>query len=521
LTPAPPSAAMTKAFLMNSARYMTGESANDNLWSKNQGMGELDLGMAFDGAARFLRDEVPADMFTATGQIRAFAGHVVDTSKPFRVTVAWTDAPGSTAGAAYKNNLDLVVSVGTDTYKGNVFHGSNSVTGGKADGRNNVESVFLPAGTGGDFVVSVTGANINSEGVPGAGSPVSQDFALVIYNGTATNAVAYTPVSASYSGLFYESGGPEVGKSGAVTLTTTTARAYSGKLQIGSASSAFSGTFSVIGTATNVITRKGASPLGLMLTANVTNSDVITGTVTDGSTFTADLVANRTVSASTGLAAFAGNYTLIFPGTNNDAQLPGGDGYGTVSVSSSGKIKLAATLADGTKLSQSATASIDGQWPLYAPLYSGQGQILGWLQFTNPPQGGVGGQVDWIKPQIDNAKFYPGGFNFETMVAGSAYDAGASPLIAFANGTLVFSGGNLANPFTNNVSVSGSTIKNSSSTNKLTMKFSASKGTFTGSVVNPFTGVSMPFNCVYLQNEGFGAGDFLGTDQSGGVFFGN
>lgn len=515
---APASAAMTKAFLMNSARYMTGEGANDNLWSKSQGMGELDLGMAFADVSRFLRDEVPADMFTSTGQIRAFAGQIVDATKPFRVTVAWTDAPGNTAGAAYNNNLDLVVTIGTSIYKGNVFRGSNSVTGGKADRRNNVESVFLPAGVTGNFVVSVTAANINSEGVPGSGSPVSQDFALVIYNGTATNAPVYTPLAASYSGLFSEPTGPEAGKSGAVTLTTTTARSYSGKLQIGSASSSFSGTFTAIGTATNVIIRKGASPLGLMLNANPANSNVITGTVSDGSTFTADLVANRTVSASTGPAAFAGNYTLIILGATIP-QFPEGDGYGTVSVSTSGKIKLAATLADGTKFSQSAEASIDGQWPLYAPLYGGQGLIQGWLQFTNPPQGGVGGTVDWAKPQSANAKFYPGGFQFETMATGSAYNAAASPLIAFNNGMLVFSGGDLTNPFTNDVSVSGSTINNLSATNKLTMKFSASKGTFTGSVVDPFTGVSMPFNGVYLQNEGFGAGDFLGSDQSGSVLF--
>ena len=49
---APPSPAMTKAYLMNSARYMTGSGANDTLWSNNQGMGLMDLGMAFDGMPR-------------------------------------------------------------------------------------------------------------------------------------------------------------------------------------------------------------------------------------------------------------------------------------------------------------------------------------------------------------------------------------------------------------------------------------------------------------------------------------
>src|SRR5262249_23447501 len=49
---APPSPAMTKAYLMNSTRYLTGVSANDTLWSPHQGMGEVDLGTAFDGVSR-------------------------------------------------------------------------------------------------------------------------------------------------------------------------------------------------------------------------------------------------------------------------------------------------------------------------------------------------------------------------------------------------------------------------------------------------------------------------------------
>ena len=85
---------MTKAYLMNSARYVTGSGANDNLWSVNQGMGELDLATAFDGAVRTLRDELAADKFTGSGQTRTFSGAINDPSKPFRITLAWTDSPG-------------------------------------------------------------------------------------------------------------------------------------------------------------------------------------------------------------------------------------------------------------------------------------------------------------------------------------------------------------------------------------------------------------------------------------------
>ncbi|HXV65560.1 MAG TPA: S8 family serine peptidase, partial [Vicinamibacteria bacterium] len=171
----PPSPAMTKAFLMSSARYLTGEGANDSLWSNGQGMGAVDLGVAFDTTPRILRDQRPDDTFTASGETVVVTGTVAEPGNPFRVTLAWTDAPGSTTGPAFNNDLDLTVTVGGQIYKGNVFSGPFSITGGAADMRNNVESVFLPAGTVGDFTVSVAAININSDGVPNVGGPLDQD----------------------------------------------------------------------------------------------------------------------------------------------------------------------------------------------------------------------------------------------------------------------------------------------------------------------------------------------------------
>ncbi|MGA3180897.1 MAG: S8 family serine peptidase [Verrucomicrobiota bacterium] len=179
----PPSPAMTKAYLMNSARYLTGSGADDTLWSDVQGMGEMDLGVTFDGAPRIQEDESAANIFTATGQTRTFSGSIADTNKPFRVTLAWTDAPGSTTAASAANNdLDLTVTVGGVAYIGNVFNGAYSVPGGAPDTLNNVESVFLPAGTSGPFTILVTAANINSVGVPNSANALQQDFALVAYN---------------------------------------------------------------------------------------------------------------------------------------------------------------------------------------------------------------------------------------------------------------------------------------------------------------------------------------------------
>jgi hypothetical protein len=192
----PPSPAMTKAWLMNSARYMTGATADDTLWSTNQGMGEMDLGTAFDGTPRLLRDQVAGDTFTASGQTRTFDGSVANTNLPFRVTLAWTDAPGSTTGAAYNNDLDLKVSVGGQTYLGNVFSRNLSVPGGTADTVNNVESVFCPAGIAGYFTITVNGTSINSIGVPNGSNALLQDFALVVYNAAASGPPAVSPAGA-------------------------------------------------------------------------------------------------------------------------------------------------------------------------------------------------------------------------------------------------------------------------------------------------------------------------------------
>lgn len=198
---AAPSPAMVKAYLMNSATHMTGVGANDTLPSNNQGMGRMNLGRAFDGTARILQDQTT--VMGTTGQTHQVTGSVQSTGQPFRVTLAWTDAPGPTSGAPYVNNLDLEVTVGGNTYRGNVFSGANSVTGGVADTRNNVESVFIPAGVSGSFTVTVRAINIAGDGVPGNADTTDQDFALVIYNGSAgapTNpTIGVSPSSFSFT----------------------------------------------------------------------------------------------------------------------------------------------------------------------------------------------------------------------------------------------------------------------------------------------------------------------------------
>ncbi|MEQ1894270.1 MAG: PKD domain-containing protein, partial [Planctomycetota bacterium] len=179
---AAPTPAMQKAILAGTAEYMTGVGANDTLWSNGQGFGRMYLERAFDGVARQLFDQ--ATVLASSGQSFATSGNVSDGTRPLRIALAWTDAPGPTSGAPFVNNLDLTVVVNGTTYRGNVFSGASSTSGGSADTRNNLECVFLPAGTTGAVSITVGATSIGGDGVPGNGDSTDQDFALFAYNVT-------------------------------------------------------------------------------------------------------------------------------------------------------------------------------------------------------------------------------------------------------------------------------------------------------------------------------------------------
>jgi len=175
-----PSPALIKAYLTNSSSYMTGVLAADTLPGANQGWGLMSLGRALDGLPRLTVDQ--NQMVSNTGQVVTIQGKIADPTKPFRVTLAWTDAPGSAAVNPVVNDLDLQVDFGGQTYLGNHFSGAVSTAGGTPDRLNNLESVWAPAGASGDFTVRIVGANIAGDGVPGNSDLTDQDFALVVYN---------------------------------------------------------------------------------------------------------------------------------------------------------------------------------------------------------------------------------------------------------------------------------------------------------------------------------------------------
>lgn len=182
---AEPSPALVKALVLNSTSYLNGGFGGDNLPGARQGWGLLNLGRMFESTSRIIYDESPARTFTESGGAPFEAtGVIADSTKEFRVMLAWSDPPGSAVtNAPYVNQLNLEVIVAGVVYNGNHFSGQYTTAGGQKDFSNNVQGVRLPAGTTGPIVIRVRPTIIAGDGVPGNFSALDQDFALVVTNG--------------------------------------------------------------------------------------------------------------------------------------------------------------------------------------------------------------------------------------------------------------------------------------------------------------------------------------------------
>ena len=84
---------------------------------KHQGFGLMNLGRALDDSQRILIDQTQT--LASTGQTFVARGRITNSSKPVRITLCWTDAPGALAANPVVNDLDLQVTINGQTYFGN------------------------------------------------------------------------------------------------------------------------------------------------------------------------------------------------------------------------------------------------------------------------------------------------------------------------------------------------------------------------------------------------------------------
>jgi len=252
-------------------------------------------------------------------------------------------------------------------------------------------------------------------------------------------------------------------------------------------------------------------------------TDSLTGAVSNARWF-AELVANRsTFNSKTKPAPQAGRYTLVMPGSLEEPEQPGGDGYAIVTVASSGDVRVAGSLADGTKFSI-APVLVNHDWcPLYISLYGSQGFLRGWINFSNAPVQDPAGNFTWLKPPRITRGPYPNGFALQVNAIGAAYVPPGShqPVISLQGGYLEFMGGSLPEAIDEELLVDPNNKLQLAPGSLDYIVFSLQTGVFRGTFKASPDSVKTSFSGVVLQRIGAGGGYFLQNGKSSLVKIGS
>ncbi len=277
-----PSAALLKAMLVNSGTNMVTNSSLVDFQAPDFNVGygrvNVDSVLYFAGDARrlLLVDQTEG---LGNGQAIEYQVNVTDGSIPLEVSMTWTDYPGNPAAVAQLvNNLDLTVTNGIVTYKGNVYTNGVSATGGSYDFKNVEESVRVAAPATGLWTVRI-------EGVAVPFGP--QPYGLCITGGVGTNAGSIALDRASYgSGSTVEIQVADVNAVGPLGVTVTSATEPAGEtVSLTGSNGIFTGTL-------QLSPFDGAGGDG---TLQVSNGDQIEATYSDASPVAA-LVARAQVA---------------------------------------------------------------------------------------------------------------------------------------------------------------------------------------------------------------------------------
>lgn len=328
-----------------------------------------------------------------------------------------------------------------------------------------------------------------------------------------------------YNGLFYDTAAPSHHTAGAISVTLDEVGGVRGSVRRGTKTRKFKSAFAVDRTATITLPATATdAALTLALEVDVVNA-IMNGSVTFASNFstnTATLLAHRNpFSSSQNPAPTSGRFNAAIPGIDDAASAPAGDGFLPLTVSTAGRVAAKGALADGSAVKVTSATSVNGLTPVYTALYTGRGSIFGWLTISNTGINDVSGTLHWIKPGTVGGTYYPAGFSNAIDVIGSIFRpvSAGTPVLNLTDDQVIVSHGNLPEPFTNSVTLGGD--NKISGDNQLALTLSPSKGTVTGSFVDPLANKKRTVKGIVLPLQNQARGFFLGTTQGGRVFVGD
>ena len=222
--------------------------------------------------------------------------------------------------------------------------------------------------------------------------------------------------------------------------------------------------------------------------------------------------------ARTNEMAIPGNYTFLISGVANAALAPGGQGFGTMKMVSSGKIVMNGTLGEGTTFSQKGELLGQDRWIVSSSLYEKTGAMLGWSRFNTNESGAFSGNLSWFKPSKLADEYYPTGFTSSVVLRGAPFvtPPATNRVMNWTNGTVTIQGGNLQRAMVFRVELNeDDTFTVLTGPTSLALAVDRASGRVTGSFFHPVTQAETTVEGIIVQVLDEGGGLFYGPDQTG------
>ncbi len=272
---------------------------------------------------------------------------------------------------------------------------------------------FTAASYGGNFLALAAGANL----IEARAIDISGNESIV------TRTVTYSQIEGAYYGLVHADNGAGE-PAGHFALKTTAKSAFTGKLRVGAIVYAFKGTFAADGSATVQIARKKLTPITLRLQLTVsTGTNTLQGDFAlDSAAYTLE-AARVLFDAKKNPSRVVGDWTAVLPpdlAALGDASLPRGSGFAACRFASSGAVRMAGKVADGTAFSFAGTLDGNSRLAVFAPLKyrKATGSLAGVL-LCDVAAYALTGDFSWQKSAQPGAARFPGAFALHSALRGS------------------------------------------------------------------------------------------------------
>jgi hypothetical protein len=373
--------------------------------------------------------------------------------------------------------------------------------------------IFTPGKVAGIVTVGIRAVDNGGALNGGTSNSASQTLTITI----PPNPFNY--LAGKFTGLFYDTNAISINSAGYFDLVMANDGTFTGFINNVGSSNGFSGQFSISNATMSVTT--GDYVLNFTANTSANWTETVNGTVSNTvAGWNVPLASYQGGYSASFQTALAGTYLVAMPGFDDPADGPAGDSVFNLTITASGVVSYDGYLADNTYVAATNQLSVEGLCPVYVPLYNNanKGLLIGWLGFTN----GVANSLDtnsvltWINV-AGTTTLYAGGFTNQAVPVASAYTVSASAAVPFSSGSVVLSGGNLATPITNSVTISDNVITvDPAATNGLSLYLNSGTGEITGWFVTPGSHTNYIESAI-LQDLNSCSGYFIGTNQ-GGLF---